>query len=202
MYRLIDEKTTYIGENVTIGEGCIIYPNVMIIGETVIGENTTIYLGSYIEDSTIGKGNTIYTSYIMNSTIGDNNLIGPYANVRPGNIIGNNNKVGAFVEVKKTEIKNNVQIPHLSCVNDSIVEDNVNIGAGVKIANWDGKRYHTAVIKEDSFIGCNSVLVSPVTLHKKSFVAAGSTITDDVPENTLAIARERQINKERKINKE
>lgn len=196
MYQIIDKNTTYIGDSVVIGEGCIIYPGVMITGDSVIGENTVIYMGSCIEDSKIGKNNTIYTSYILSSTIGDNNIIGPYAHIRPGNQIGNNNKLCSFVVIKNNHIKNNVKIPHLSYIGDAFVEDGVNIGAGVKIANYDGKNKHRTIIEENSFVGCNSVLVAPVTLHKNSFIAAGSVITMDVPENTLAIARERQINKE------
>jgi len=197
MYTIIDKNNTYIDDTVTIGEGCIIHPNVMLIGNTVIGDNTTIYLGSYIKDSTIGKNNTIYTSYIMDSEIGDNNIIGPYIHIRPDNVIGNDNKLGSFVVLKNNEIGNNVRIPHLSYVGDTEVEDNVNIGAGVKTANQSiDKVKHRTLIKEGSFVGCNSVLVAPVTINKKSLIAAGSTITEDVPEGTLAIARCRQVNKE------
>jgi len=196
VYTIIDEKNTYIDETVKIGEGCIIYPNVMIKGKTTIGDNTIIYMGSYIENSIIGKNNKIYTSYVIESVLGDGNQIGPYAYVRPGNKMEDDNKIGSFVEIKNSELKNHVKIPHLSYVGDTSIESNVNIGAGVKIANFDGKKKHRTVIKEDSFIGCNAVLVAPVTLNKNSFIAAGSTITMDVPENTLAIARERQINKE------
>lgn len=197
MYKIIDSATTYIDSTVTIGEGCIIYPNNTIIGNTTIGANTVVYPNSFIENSVIGKNNSIYTSYILNSEIGNNNLIGPYAHIREGNRIKDNNKIGAFVEIKNSEIDNNVKIPHLSYVGDSIVENSVNIGAGVKIANYDGKNKHKTYIHEGSFIGCNSVLVAPVTLHKHSFIAAGSTITKDVPADALAIARERQINKEK-----
>lgn len=197
MYKIIDKATTYIDDSVVISEGCIIYPNTTILGNTTIGENTVIYPSSFIEDSIIGSNNTIYTSYILKSEIGDNNVIGPYAHVRPGNKIKDNNKIGSFVEIKNSELDNHVKIPHLSYVGDSIVASNVNIGAGVKVANYDGKNKFKTYIEEETFVGCNSVLVAPVTLHRGSFVAAGSTITKDVPEGALAIARERQINKER-----
>ena len=197
MYKIIDKDTTYIDDNVVIGTGCIIYPNTTILGNTTIGDNTIIYPSSFIEDSTIGSNNIIYTSYILKSEIGNNNVVGPYAHVRPGNKINDNNKIGSFVEIKNSELDNHVKIPHLSYVGDSIVESNVNVGAGVKVANYDGKNKFKTHIQEDTFIGCNAVLVAPVTLHKRSFIAAGSTITEDVPEGTLAIARERQINKER-----
>lgn len=194
MIQLIDPKNTYIDDSVKLGENCIIHPNVMIKGNTVIGDNTVIYMGSYIEDSIIGKNNTIYTSYIINSEIGDDNIIGPYANIRPGNHIANQNKIGSFVELKNNDIKNNIKIPHLSYVGDTSIDNHVNIGAGVKVANYDGKEKYRTTIHENVFVGCNSVLVAPVTLCSGSYVAAGSVITNDVPENLLAIARERQIN--------
>ena len=197
MYKIIDEKTTYIDENVVISDNCVIYPNTTILGNTTIGENTVIYPSSFIEDSIIGSNNTIYTSYIIKSEIGDNNTVGPYAHIRPGNKIKDNNKIGSFVEIKNSELVGNVKIPHLSYVGDSFIESRVNVGAGVKVANYDGKNKHKTYVEEGVFIGCNSVIVAPVTLHKNSFIAAGSTITKDVPENALAIARERQINKER-----
>ncbi len=195
MIQLIDPKNTYIDDIVKIGENCVIHPNVMIKGNTVIGDNTIIFMGSYIEDSIIGKNNTIYTSYIINSKIGDENIIGPYAHIRAGNDIANQNKIGSFVELKNNTIKDNVKIPHLSYVGDTSIDSHVNIGAGVKIANYDGKEKYKTTIQENVFVGCNSVLVAPVTLYHGSYVAAGSVITNDVPVNSLAIARERQINK-------
>lgn len=197
MHKLIDEKTTYIDESVIIGDGCIIYPNTTILGNTKIGNNTIIYPSSYIEDSIIGENNIIYTSYVIKSEIGNGNVIGPYAHIRPGNKIKDNNKIGSFVEIKNSEIMGNSKIPHLSYVGDTFIGCGVNIGAGVKVANYDGKNKFQTHINDGAFIGCNSVLVAPVELHPNCFVAAGSTITKDVPEGALAIARERQINKER-----
>lgn len=197
MYKIIDEKTTYIDDTVVIEDGCIIYPNTTIIGHSRIGANTIVYPSTVIEDSIIGMNNIIYTSYVIKSEIGNNNVIGPYAHIRPSCKINNNNKIGSFVEVKNSKIENCVKIPHLSYVGDAIVENNVNIGAGVKTANYNGKNKYKTNIEDGVFIGCNAVLVAPVTLHKNSFIAAGSTITNDVPANALAIARERQVNKEK-----
>ncbi len=195
MVKIMDPNTTYIDDTVVLGEDCTIYPNVMIKGNTTIGEGTTIFMGSYIEDSAIGKNNIIYTSYIIKSKIGDGNRIGPYAHLREGNEIGNGNKVGSFVELKNDTIGEQVKIPHLSYVGDATIEDEVNIGAGVKVANYNGKEKFRTTIEAHAFVGCNAVLVAPVTLSKESYVAAGSVITQDVPEKSLAIARERQINK-------
>ncbi len=195
MITLLDRTNTYIDDTVVLGDNCVIYPNVMIKGNTSIGENTVIYMGSYIEDSIIGKNNTIYTSYIIKSKIGESNIIGPYAYLREDNSLENGNKIGSFVELKNSTVKSNVKIPHLSYVGDASIGDGTNIGAGVKVANYNGKeKFHTD-IQENVFIGCNSVLVAPVTLYHGSYVAAGSVITQDVPEKSLAIARERQINK-------
>lgn len=196
MIQLLDPKTTYIDDTVKLGDNCIIYPNVMIKGNSSIGDNTIIYMSSYIEDSVIGKNNKIYTSYIIQSEIGDNNTIGPYAHIRRGNQIESFNRIGSFVELKNNDIKSHIHIPHLSYIGDTSVGDYANIGSGVKVANYDGKQKYKTVIQESSFIGCNSVLVAPVTLHRNCYVAAGSTITKDVPEQSLAIARERQINKD------
>lgn len=194
--KLIDERSTYIDEKVIIGEGTIIYPNVTIEGSTVIGNNCVIHNGSYIKDSIIGDNNTIYSSYVIESKIGNNNQIGPFANIRPNNDIKDNIKIGSFVELKNSIIESNTKIPHLSYVGDAEVGSNVNIGCGVITANYDGKNKHKTIIKDHVFVGCNSNLIAPVTLHKNSLIAAGSTVTEDVNENALCIARARQVNKD------
>lgn len=193
--KLIDENNTYIDSEVIIGEGTIIYPNVIIEGKTTIGTNCIIYAGSYINNSIIGNDNKIYHSYIMQSEIGNNNTIGPFSNVRENNKIKNNNKIGAFVELKANTINSNNKIPHLSYIGDSIIESNINIGCGVITANYDGVNKHKTIIKDDSFIGCNVNLIAPVTIGENTLIAAGSTITEDVEDNSLAIARNRQTNK-------
>lgn len=192
--KLIDERSTYIDKKVIIGESTIIYPNVTIEGSTVIGNNCVIHNGSYIKDANIGDNNTIYSSYVIESKIGNNNVIGPFANIRPNNNIEDNIKIGSFVELKNSIIRNNTKIPHLSYVGDTDVGSNVNIGCGVITANYDGKNKHKTIIEDNVFVGCNSNLVAPVTLHKNSFVAAGSTVTEDVNENALCVARAKQIN--------
>lgn len=200
MITIIDKNNTYIDDTVKIGDNCVIYPNVYIEGNTTIGDNTTIYMGCHIKDSNIGNNNTIYTSYIFNSTIGNNNEIGPYAYLRQDNIIGDNNRLGCFVEYKGNTIGNSNKIPHLSYIGDTIVNNNVHIGCGTVTVNKksnseEGERNKT-IILDNSFIGCNVNLLAPLTVGKDSVVAAGSTITDDVPDNSLAIARNRQTVKE------
>ena len=193
--KLIDETHTYIDASVKIGEGTIVYPNVFIEGNTTIGENCIIYAGSYIKDSIIGDNNIIHHSYIVESEIGDNNIIGPFSNIRANNKIQNNNKIGAFVELKGNVINNNNKIPHLSYIGDTVIESGINVGCGVITANYDGVNKHQTVIKKDAFVGCNVNLVAPVTVGENTIIAAGSTITEDVEDNALAIARNRQTNK-------
>lgn len=198
MINYIDKKNTYIGEDVQIGDGTTIYPNVVIEGKTIIGTNCTIYIGSVIKDSIIGNNCNIYSSYIVNSQIGNNNNIGPFANIRENNYICDNTKIGSFVELKNSNIGNNTKVPHLSYIGDTTIGKKVNIGCGTVTANYDGKRKNNTYIGDNAFIGCNSVLVAPINIEKNSFVAAGSTITKDLKENDLAVARTKQINLENK----
>ena len=200
MTKFIDEKNTYIDDSVQIGENCIIYPNVYIEGNTIIGDNTVIYPGTFIRDSIIGKCNNIYSSHIFDSKIGDNNNVGPYTYMRNGNTIGDDNRLGSYSEFKNNIIGNGNQIPHLSYLGDAEVGNDVEIGCGVVTVNWPinypfDKKEKT-IIHDNSFIGCNSNLLAPLTLGRNSVVGAGSTITEDVPDNALAIARERQTIKE------
>lgn len=193
--KLIDKNNTYIDTEVQIGKETIIYPNVIIEGKTIIGNNCIIHAGTYIKDSIIGDNNKIYHSYIIESEIGNNNEIGPFSNIRANNKIQDHNKIGAFVELKGNNINSNIKIPHLSYIGDSIIESGVNIGCGTITVNYDGVKKHQTVIKKDAFIGCNVNLISPITIGENSLIAAGSTITEDVEKDSLAIARNRQTNK-------
>ena len=171
MITIIDEKNTYIDDTVKIGDNCIIYPNVYIEGNTTIGENTIIYMNSYIKNSYIGSNNTIYTSYIIDSNIGDNNEIGPFAFLREHNEIGNNNRLGSFIELKENNIGNGNKIPHLSYVGNATVNNNVHIGCGAitvnkKVDSKTGERENT-IIQDNSFIGCNVNLLAPIKKNKK-----------------------------------
>jgi len=122
--------------------------------------------------------------------------IGPFAYLRPNSIIGKNVKIGDFVEIKKSVIGDNTKVSHLTYVGDAEIGCNVNLGCGVVVVNYDGKKKHKTIVEDNAFIGCNVNLVSPVVVHSNAFVAAGSTITDEVPEGSLAIARSKQIIKE------
>lgn len=192
---IVDHNTSYIDEDVVIGDGTVIYPNVSIRGKTVVGCNNIIDSNTVIIDCIIGDENKILSSYLLDSKIGDNNRIGPFAHMRQNVCLGNNNRVGNYVEIKDSVIGNGNSFSHLSYVGNSEIGEGVNFSAGAITANYDWikKTKKKTVIKDSVMIGANSVLVAPVTVEKKAFVAAGSVITDDVKERELAIARCRQV---------
>ena len=190
---IVDPDNTYIDEGVKIGNGTVISPNCHIKGETVIGENCQIGPNSIIEDTTIGNETTILSSVVCKSKIGNKTSVGPFAYIRPNCEIGNEIKVGDFVEVKNSKIADGTKISHLTYVGDSDVGSKVNFGCGTVTVNYDGVNKHRTVIGDNVFIGCNANLVAPVTINDHSFIAAGSTITDDVESDALAIARARQV---------
>ncbi|MGL5255419.1 MAG: bifunctional UDP-N-acetylglucosamine diphosphorylase/glucosamine-1-phosphate N-acetyltransferase GlmU [Proteocatella sp.] len=192
---IINPECTYIDKDVVINRDCIIYPNCNIKGNTVIGSGTVIRENTTIEDSIIGEDTVIKSSTIIEAKVGNNTTVGPYAYLRPKADIGNNCKVGDFVEFKNAKFGDGSKASHLAYVGDAEVGENVNIGCGVVFVNYDGKKKYKTIIKDNSFIGSNSNLVAPVTVEENAFVAAGSTITGDVPQNSLAVARARQVNK-------
>ena len=191
----IDPDNVYIDESVSIGKDTVIEPGCMIKGNCVIGSGCIIGMHTQIENSTIGDGVKIMQSVITDSSIQDESKIGPFAYLRPGSKIGKRVKVGDFVEIKNSVIGDKSSISHLTYVGDADVGRNVNLGCGVVFVNYDGHKKYRTVVEDNCFIGCNTNLISPVTVKANSYTAAGSTITDDVPENSLGIARERQINK-------
>ncbi len=175
---IVDKSNTIIGPDVLIGKGTIIYPNSVIEGRSVIGENSTIL-----------------SSYIIDSSVGNNSTVGPFAHLRQNARVGDNNRIGNFVEIKKSTLGKGVKSAHLTYIGDSEVGNKVNFGCGVVTVNYDGTNKHKTVIKDNVFIGSNVNLIAPIKIGKNSKIAAGSTITEDVPDNSLAIAREYQINK-------
>lgn len=193
---IIDPDATYIGFNVKIGRDTVVYPGSSIESGSVIGENCKIGPGSTIKNCRIGNNTECISSVVTDSEIGENVHIGPFAYIRPGCRVGNNIKVGDFVELKNAVIDDGTKISHLTYVGDSDVGKNVNFGCGTVTVNYDSKKKHRTVIGDNAFIGCNTNLVAPVTVKKGAYTAAGSTITDEVPENSLAVARARQVNKE------
>lgn len=181
---------------VTVGMDTVIYPGTILEGETEIGEACVIGSNTRLKNAKVGDRTEIQSSVVLDSKIGSDTSVGPFAYIRPGSVIGSGNKVGDFVEVKNATIGNGTKIAHLTYVGDADVGERVNFGCGTVVVNYDGIKKHRTVIEDDCFIGCNSNLVSPVTVRKGAYTAAGSTITDEVPEDALAIARARQVNKD------
>ncbi len=194
--KFIDINTAYIDEEAVIGAGTVIYPCVVIEGKSVIGKDCVIGQNSKIKDSKIGDGTDIMSSVITESAVGERTHIGPFAYLRPGSKIGNDCKVGDFVEIKNSSFGDGTKASHLAYIGDSDVGAGVNIGCGVVFVNYDGRDKHRSNVGDGAFIGCNTNLVSPVNVEEKAYIAAGSTITQDVPAGALAIAREKQRNLE------
>ncbi len=193
---VIDPSNTYFGENVRIGKDTVVYPGCVIYDNVTIGENCIIGPNCTIKNSVIGDSCEVLNSVIYDSEIGKNVHIGPFAYIRPNCKVGDNAKVGDFVELKNSAIGDGTKISHLTYVGDSDVGENVNFGCGTVTVNYDSKKKHRTKIGDNCFIGCNTNLIAPVELGSGSYTAAGSTITENVPENSLAIARSKQTNKE------
>ncbi len=193
--KFIDEKNVYIDPEVVIGEGTVIGPGVTLKGKTVIGKNTIIDQNSRIEDSIIGDNVKVMSSYILQSEVGDETEVGPFAYMRPNSKVGKRCKVGDFVEVKNSTISDDTKASHLTYIGDSDVGAGVNLGCGVVFVNYDGKDKHRSVISDNVFIGCNSNIVSPVNVGEGAYIAAGSTVTEDIEADALYIARSKGVKK-------
>ena len=192
---IIDPTSTYIGYDVTIGEDTTLYPNSFITGNTTIGKKNTIMMNCYLENATIGDGNTIDNARIIDSEVKNNCKIGPFVHLRNDTIVEDCNRVGNFVEFKNTHFGYDSRCAHLTYLGDATIGSKVNFGCGVVTVNYDGKnKFHTQV-EDGAFIGSNVNLIAPVHVGKKAVCAAGSTITDDVADGEMAIARDRQTNK-------
>ncbi|EGQ23162.1 MULTISPECIES: bifunctional UDP-N-acetylglucosamine diphosphorylase/glucosamine-1-phosphate N-acetyltransferase GlmU [Sporosarcina] len=193
---IINPEQTVISADAEIGRDTVIQPGVVIEGSTKIGSNCVIGPNSHLQNSTVGDQTTIHSSVVRDSQVGSQTAVGPFAHLRPETQLGNHVKIGNFVEVKKSQLGDDSKVSHLSYIGDAEIGKNVNVGCGTITVNYDGKNKHKTEIQDDAFIGCNANLVAPVTVGKNAIVAAGSTITKSVPENSLAIARVRQENKE------
>lgn len=198
---IIDPLHTYIGADVTIGADTVLHPGTVLSGKSVIGSNCIVGPHTEIADCEIGDHTIIRQSAAFDSQIGSHVQIGPFAHIRPKSDIHGHVKIGNFVEVKKAVFGEGSKASHLSYIGDAEVGRDVNIGCGTITVNYDGKNKFLTKIEDGVFVGCNSNLVAPVTIGKNAYVAAGSTITEDVPGEALSIARARQVNKENYANK-
>lgn len=199
---IINPSATYIGAQVKIGQDSVIYPNTFIEGNTVIGQNCIIEPSCWITNSTIADNCHIKSgSYVEESSLAANCQIGPYAHLRPKSVLKEKVKAGNFIEIKNSVIGEGSKVPHLTYIGDCQMGKNVNVGAGSITCNYDGKNKHQTIIGDNVFVGSNTNFVAPVKVARNAKIAAGSTITQNVPEGVLAIARNRQVNLDKKRKK-
>jgi bifunctional UDP-N-acetylglucosamine pyrophosphorylase/glucosamine-1-phosphate N-acetyltransferase len=192
---IIDPKTAYVDKTVEIGKDTIVHPNCVLQGKTRIGERCVIESNARIVDSLIGNEVSVRSnSVITESKIDDGASIGPFAHLRPLTEIKTKAKIGNFVEVKKSVIGKGTKANHLTYIGDSLVGEEVNVGAGTIVCNYDGFEKHQTIIGDGVFVGSNVELVAPVKVGSRSSIGAGTTVTKDVPEGALAISRTRQKN--------
>ena len=194
--RFVDINTAYIGGEVSIGEGTLIGPCVILEGKTEIGADCVILQNTRIVDSVIEDHVEIQSSVIVESSVGEGTKVGPFAYMRPNSRVGRNCKVGDFVEIKKSSFGDGSKASHRTYIGDSDVGCDVNLGCGVVFVNYDGTNKYRSTVGDGAFIGCNSNLVSPVTVGEGAYVAAGSTVTENVEADTLYIARARGTKKQ------
>ena len=193
---LVDPQTTYVDVNVVVGRDTVIMPNTMLRGTTIIGEGCEIGPNTELTDCQVGNEVSIRHSVATGSILEDGVTVGPFAHLRPETVLHRGAKIGDFVEIKKSQIGENSKVTHLTYIGDAQIGSGVNMGGGIIVVNYDGRKKHQTIIKDGAFVGCNSNLVAPVTIGEGAFVAAGSTITKDVPAGSLSLARALQVNKE------
>ncbi|HCV56209.1 MAG TPA: bifunctional UDP-N-acetylglucosamine diphosphorylase/glucosamine-1-phosphate N-acetyltransferase GlmU [Synechococcales bacterium UBA12195] len=192
----VDPASCTLSEGCQFGRDVVIEPQTHLRGRCQIGDESRLGPGSLIEDAELGRGVTVVMSVVREATVGDGVCIGPFAHLRPAAVIGNNCRIGNFVEVKKSTVGEASKVNHLSYIGDAELGASVNVGAGTITANYDGVNKHRTVIGDGSKTGANSVLVAPIQLGKKVTVAAGSTLTKNVPDGALALGRAKQLIKE------
>jgi bifunctional UDP-N-acetylglucosamine pyrophosphorylase/glucosamine-1-phosphate N-acetyltransferase len=194
---IIDPATTYVGPDVEVGHDTVLHPNVYLEGRTRVGSACEIHAGTRLVDATL-EDHVVILNYcvVTDSTVRSRAQLGPFAHIRPGSDVGEDARVGNYVELKKTTLGKASKASHLTYLGDATVGEDVNVGAGVITCNYDGVNKHRTVIGDGAFVGSDSQLVAPVTIGRGAFVAAGSSITRDVPDEGLGIARSRQENKD------
>lgn len=194
---LVDPATTYVDADVIVGPDTVIHPFVILEGSTRIGAACELHAGTRILNATLGDRVTIRNhTIIADATVAAGAVLGPFAHIRPGSAIGEDARVGNFVEMKKASLGPGAKANHLTYLGDATIGAKANIGAGTITCNYDGDTKHHTVIGDNVFVGSNSTLVAPVTLAEGAYIAAGSTITSDVPAAALGVGRARQENKD------
>jgi len=193
---LVDPSATYIEPTVKIGNDVIIEPNVYLKGATVIEAGAIIGTGTHLVNAKVGACAHIQASFISDSEVGAYATVGPFAHIRAEAIVGPKSRIGNFVEIKKANLGEGVKAAHLAYMGDAEIGPRVNMSCGAITANYDGKKKHKTIIGADAMIGSNVNLIAPVEIGEGAYVAAGSTVSKDVPADALAISRSKQENKE------
>lgn len=191
---IMDPASTFIEGSVKIGRDTVIYPFTWLEGSTEIGEDCEIGPNVRLTNVEVGNGTHMQFVYGHDCKVCDEVTAGPYVHLRPDTVIGNKVKIGNFVEVKNSNVGTGTKLPHLTYIGDSDIGSGVNMGCGCITVNYDGKKKYRTVIEDNAFVGCNTNLVAPVTVKAGCYIGAGSTITKEVPENSLGIARAKQKN--------
>lgn len=194
--QIFDPENVYIAADAVIGAGTVILPGTIIRGGCTVGCGCTVGPNTILEQAAVGDRTSVNSSQIYESRVGSDATVGPFAYIRPGCTVGDHTRIGDFVELKKSSIGNGTKVSHLTYIGDAKVGERVNFGCGTVIVNYDGYKKYQTVIGDDCFIGCNTNLVSPVELGDRVFTAAGTTVTENVPDGALTIARARQTNLE------
>ncbi len=198
---VVDPSSVYVSPTVSVGSGTVLLPGTILRGETHIGPGCEIGPNALLKDVTVGASTTINASQCLSCSIGSGTTVGPFAYLRPDTKVGDGVRVGDFVELKNSVIGHETKISHLAYLGDCDVGEDSDIGCGTVTVNYDGVKKFRTVIGDGAFIGCNTNLIAPVTIGRGAYVAAGSTITRDVPSESLAIARSQQTVKNQWVKK-
>ena len=194
---IVDPATTYVDASVRVGAGTTIHPCVFLEGQTVVGSGCTIHAGVRIVDSTLADRVVVLNFCVMTKAhLAEGATVGPFAHLRPNSDVRERAKVGNFVELKNAVLGPRSKANHLTYLGDATIGNDVNVGAGTITCNYDGVRKASTVIEDGAFIGSDTQLIAPVRIGRGAYVAAGSSITKDVPAGALGVARGHQTNKE------
>ena len=193
---VMDPATTYVDVDVEVAPDVVLLPGTLLEAGTRIGPGAVVGPHSHLTACTVGAGATVHSTRAEQATIGDGASVGPFSHLRAGTVLGPRTKVGAYAETKNASIGEGSKVPHLAYVGDATVGSGVNIACGVITVNYDGATKAHTTVEDGAFIGCDTMLVAPVTIGEGAYTAAGSTITEDVPAGALGIARSRQTTKE------
>ncbi|MFI9560773.1 bifunctional UDP-N-acetylglucosamine diphosphorylase/glucosamine-1-phosphate N-acetyltransferase GlmU [Nonomuraea endophytica] len=194
---VVDPASTWVDVHVRLAPDVVLHPGTQLHGETVVGEGAEVGPATTLTDTTVGPGAVVRNAVCDSAEIGPDASVGPYAYLRPGTVLGRKSKAGTFVEMKNTQVGERSKVPHLSYAGDATIGDDVNIGAAVIFVNYDGVDKHRTTVRDGAFVGCDSMLVAPVTVGDGAYTAAGSVIDGDVPPGAIGVARARQRNIEK-----